>query len=415
MDDSNIEQAFNELLAWCRARNFAGHDPFDALNSRLFNLTPLKYSRTARLLWTQAMKRSPVNLRPLALVPRQQNPKGLALFALAAVANYRRLKQDEADGSEAETVAARSEARSLLVELGRMTSPGYPHAWGYNFDWQSRNFFAPRGTPMIVPTAFAARAFIEGYQAFGEDNYLRQATGAGDFVLNKLKRVAESPDEVCFSYSPLDDTQIFNASLLAAETLASVVPLTGAPGFCDYVTRAVRYVVRRQREDGSWGYGAGAGQQWVDNFHTAYVLLSLSRIMKSSCGQINWEMDLKSALRRGYEFWRERFFLADGWPKYYHDSLYPADAHAAATAIITLLEFQEIDGDAKPLAEKIAAWTISNLRDDCGFFYYQRRRFHTVRTPYMRWTEGWMLYALARLLETVQSPRSKVQSQDKDR
>ena len=35
-------------------------------------------------------------------------------------------------------------------------------AWGYNFDWQSRNFFAPRGTPTIVPTAFAARALIEG-------------------------------------------------------------------------------------------------------------------------------------------------------------------------------------------------------------------------------------------------------------
>ena len=42
---------------------------------------------------------------------------------------------------------------------------------------------------------------------------------------------------------------------------------------------------------------------------------------------------------------------------------------------------------------------FSNLRDGRGFFYYQRRRFYTVRTPYMRWTQGWMLYALARLLE----------------
>jgi hypothetical protein len=124
-------------------------------------------------------------------------------------------------------------------------------------------------------------------------------------------------------------------------------------------------------------------------------LLSLGRIAKS-CGA---EDEIKQALQSGYLFWRERFFLADGWPKYYHDRLYPADAHAAATAIITLLELRELDSGAPLLAEKIAAWTIRNLRDARGFFYYQRRRFYTVQTPYMRWTQSWMLYALARLLE----------------
>jgi rhamnogalacturonyl hydrolase YesR len=407
MADSTIEQAFNELLAWCRARDFAGYDPFDALNSRLFQSTSFKNSSAARLLWTQALKRSPVDLRSLALVPPQKNAKGLALFALAALANYRRLKTSETQTGAAETAkpptvaaetaTAETEARDLLDQLWRTRIQGYGGAaWGYNFAWQSRNFYAPLGTPMIVPTAFAARAYVEAYQALGDDKYLKTARSSCDFVINDLKRTLESDEEICFSYSPLDDTQIFNASLLAAETLASVAALTQEPGFCDFATRAARYAIRRQRDDGSWGYGAAAGQQWTDNFHTAYVLLSLSRIMKSSCAG---EIDLSSPLQRGYEFWRERFFLADGWPKYYHDSLYPADAHAAATAIITLLEFQEIDRGARALAEKIAAWTIKNLRDGSGFFYYQRRRFHTVRTPFMRWTQGWMLYALARLLE----------------
>jgi hypothetical protein len=110
-------------------------------------------------------------------------------------------------------------------------------------------------------------------------------------------------------------------------------------------------------------------------------------------------VDLELSVKRGYEFWRERFFLADGWPKYYHDALYPADAHAAATAIVTLLELRELDSEALSFAETIADWTIRNLRDARGFFYYRRHRFHTVRTPYMRWTQAWMLYALARLLE----------------
>ena len=104
-------------------------------------------------------------------------------------------------------------------------------------------------------------------------------------------------------------------------------------------------------------------------------------------------------LQRGYEFWCKSFFLADGWAKYYHDTLYPVDTHAAATAIVSFLDLSELDRNALPKAEQIAAWSISNLRDRRGFFYYQRRRFHTVRTPFMRWTQAWMLYALARLLE----------------
>jgi hypothetical protein len=222
------------------------------------------------------------------------------------------------------------------------------------------------------------------------------ARSSCDFILYDLKRTVDSEDEVCFSYSPLDSTQIFNASLLAAETLAGVGTLSTETAFCDLALRAARYVVRKQRADASWAYGVGGGQQWTDNIHTAYVLLSLARIAKASVAA---NAELNNPWQRGYTFWRERFFLADGWPKYYHDSLYPADAHAAATAIIALLEFCEMDRGAQPLAELIAAWTIRNLRDARGFFYYQRRRFYSVHTPYMRWTQGWMLYALARLLE----------------
>jgi hypothetical protein len=384
----SIEQAFTELLAWCRRNDFAGYDPFDALNSRAFQVTPFSRSRTARLLWTQALKRSPINLRSAVLIPKQKNSKGIALFALAALATYRRLKTSQAE----------TEARALLDQLCQMRSNGQSGAaWGYNFPWQSRKFFAPQHTPMIVPTAFAARAFIEAYQAFSDDEYLKAARSACDFIVNDLARTDISSDEVCFSYSPSDKTQIFNASLLAAETLASVGHLTGESELCELATKAARYVIKRQRADGAWAYGADDGQEWVDSFHTAYVLLSLARISES-CSDLDG--DIESSLQHGFSFWRRSFFLADGWPKYYHDSLYPADAHAAATAIVTLLELQKLDAGARELAGAIAGWTITNLRDTRGFFYYQRRRFGTVRTPFMRWTQAWMLYALARLLET---------------
>jgi hypothetical protein len=398
---SFFQTAYDELFSWCRQNDFAGHDPFDALNSRLFQSTPLVQSRNARLIWTQLVKRSPADARTLVGVPAERNAKGIALFALAQIADYRRVKTKEAAAGMHE----------FLTWLLAMKVDGYNGAaWGYNFDWQSRKFFASRNTPTIVPTAFAARALIEGAKCGRnvgpdlqdlvqdlQDEYLRVARSVCDFILKDLPRSVETESEVCFSYAPQSDTKIFNASLLAAEVLASVGQMTGEDELLNHTERATRYVVNKQQPDGSWSYGTDPKQSWKDNFHTAYVLFSLKRIINVS----GTREEFQPALERGYQFWKTNFFLAEGWPKYYDDDPYPVDAHAAASAIVTFLECRELDPDASRLAQNVANWTIRNLRDSRGFFYYQKRRFYTVRKPYMRWTQAWMLYALSRLLEDL--------------
>jgi hypothetical protein len=393
LSHSLFQTAYDELFSWCRERDFAGHDPFDALNSRLFQATPLAQSRNARLIWTQLIKRSPTDFRKLAGVPPQRNAKGVALFALAQLANYRRTRTAESEAQAHELLAA-----LLSMKLDGYTGP----AWGYNFDWQSRNFFAPRGTPTIVPTAFAARALVEAvedFQDYRDGIYMRAARGVCDFIMRDLPRTVDNETELCFSYAPESSTRIFNANLLAAEVLASVAGLTGENELLSLAKRATRYVVNNQQPDGSWSYGAEVKQSWIDSFHTAYVLFSLKRIIeKSTVGA-----EFQPAWQRGYQYWKNNFFLAEGWPKYYHDDPYPADAHAAASAIITLLECRALDSSAAKLAQDVARWTIQKLRDRRGFFYYQRRRFYTVRKPYMRWTQAWMLYALARLLEAQET------------
>src|SRR5260370_5466652 len=171
----DIKTEHRDLWHGCRAHDFAGYDPYDALPSRLFQATPFKHSRLARLSLTQLFKRSPLNFRRLALVPAERNPKGTALFALAALADYRRLR----------TVEAETDARALLDDLlaAPLTGKSGAACWGYNFDWQSRSFFAPRGTPTVVPTSFAARAFIDATCAFGDGDELEGARSACDFIL----------------------------------------------------------------------------------------------------------------------------------------------------------------------------------------------------------------------------------------
>ena len=375
-----FQAAYDQLFSWCQEHDFAGHDPFDALNSRLFQATPLAQSRNARFIWTQLIKRSPADFRNVMRVPAERNAKGIALFTLAQIANHRRLKTPESETA----------VRHFLDALLSMKATGYSGAcWGYNFDWQSRNFFAPRGTPTIVPTAFAARALIEA----GHE----EARSVCDFIINDVPRTVDTEAELCFSYAPNTNTRIFNASLLAAEVLACVRNQTGETALLNLADRATRYVVNNQQPDGSWLYGTDPKQAWIDNFHTAYVLFSLKRIIDIS----SLKDEFQPALARGYQYWKNTFFLADGWPKYYDHDLYPVDAHAAASAIVTFLECRELDDDALRLAQQVATWTIQNLRDSRGFFYYQRRRFYTVRKPYMRWTQAWMLYALSRLLEEL--------------
>ena len=385
-DHTDFENAYQQLFSWCRDLEFCGHDPFDALNSDLFRLSPFANSPTARLLWTQLLKRSPIDLRGVALVLPGPNAKGIALFALAQLAIYRRERSE----------TAAQEVKNLLSMLLWLKLEGFSGAaWGYNFDWQSRNFFAPRGTPTVVPTAFAARALIEAAREFPNEEYLNVARSAGDFLLRDLPRTVDTETELCFSYVPNSNTRIFNASLLAAEVLASLGNITNDPTLCATAERAARYVVNQQGPDGSWTYGTEPAQSWIDNFHTAYILFSLKRII-AAC---NSGEEFQHSLQRGYRYWLETFFLADGWPKYYHDDLYPVDAHAAGSAIVTFMECRDLDERSTAMAQQVASWTIQNLRDKRGFFYYQRRRFYTIRKPYMRWTQAWMLYALGRLLE----------------
>jgi uncharacterized protein YyaL (SSP411 family) len=336
-----------------------------------------------------------LNLRRLVRVPLQKNAKGIALFALATLSEYRRTH----------SVAAKTSAKEFLDELLKMQLEGFSGAaWGYNFDWQSRVLFAPRNTPAVVPTAFVARALIEASEALGDDNYLEAARSVCDFIIRDLPQSVESETELCFGYTPTSNTRVLNASLLAAEVLISVAAKTGERELMDLGLRATRYVVQRQHKNGSWSYGEDAGQEWVDNFHTAFVLSSLIRIIRYG-GSDAREFEL--ALSRGYEFWFSTFVIAEKWPKYYDDSPFPADIHAAASAINTLADLNELDNRALLQAERIAAWSVKNMRDQQGFFYYQRRRHSVIRTPFMRWSQAWMLYGLARLLEEKEHHAAK--------
>ncbi len=57
------------------------------------------------------------------------------------------------------------------------------------------------------------------------------------------------------------------------------------------------------------------------------------------------------------------------------------------------------------MAEKVARWTIENMRDPSGYFYYRKYPVLTARTPYFHWGQATMFKALAHLCLSL-SPRA---------
>ena len=383
---------YDQLFAYCEAENFAGYDPFDGLNSKIFQALPSKHLTIARLAWLQMVKRSPYNLRKILKIEKGVNPKGIALFTLAELSRFR-VTNDEKHAENAKKLLE----KLLTLKIQNPKSKIQNRiAFGYNFDWQSRAFFAPQGTPTIVPTAFANQALIEGYTLFRDEKYLETAQAICQFITEDLNRIDETADEVCFSYTPIDKSVIFNASLLAGECLANVGALTNNNEYLNLAEKTANYVLRHQQADGSWTYGAKLRHKWIDNFHTAYVLLSLYRLQKLIP---NLQNKSANPLKIGYKFWIENFFLADGTPKYFDKEIYPIDIHSASAAIVALCELREFDESAQPLAEKVALWTVENMRDPRGFFYYQKRSSSIIKTSFIRWANAWTAYAIAKKLE----------------
>ena len=378
-----ISASINLLDTWLENHKFLGWDPHDALNSPLLKKLSFE-NRLLGIFWVQLLKRLPINLRPLLGVPKGYNPKGMGLF----LSSYLRKYQNLGDEAHLERISYFSNW------LRNNISPGYSGAcWGYNFDWPNRGFYAPKGTPTIINTSFIGLAFLDLYHVLNDGDALKVALSACEFILDDLNVLQARTGEICFSYTPLDQRYIHNANLMGAQLLAEVFVQTNQAKLSDKALAAARYTLRHQQLDGSWFYGEAQKEQWADNFHTGFVLVALKKI----AGALDQD-DFSNSIQRGYRYWKDIFFRPNGIPKYYNDRLYPIDIHCIAQAILTYLEFREMDPEALQRACHLALWGIENMQAPEGFFYYQMYPSYSIRIPYIRWSQAWMQMALTELL-----------------
>ena len=55
----------------------------------------------------------------------------------------------------------------------------------------------------------------------------------------------------------------------------------------------------------------------------------------------------------------------------------------------------------RELADRVVQWTLRNMQDKNGYFYYQIRPVISSKIPYMRWSNAFMFNALTLYLKTL--------------
>jgi len=379
-----IRKSLDKLKDYCEKESFKGYDPYDGLNSTFFKSLPfISKNRIARLVWIQTFKRSPINLRSALGVKKGYNAKALGLF----LASYCNLY--EIDKKEEYLEKIHLLADQILTLINKEYSGA---CWGYNFDWQARAFFQPNNTPTVVASTFVASALLDAYEITNNKALLSTTRSTCDFILKDLNRTYDEAGNFAFSYSPLDKSVVFNASLLGSRILSRVYNFTKEEHLIEEAKKSVQFCCNAQHKDGSWGYGTLPFHQWIDNFHTGYNLECIADYMKYS-GDASYHEQLD----KGFEYYINTFFTEEGISKYYNNSVYPIDVHAPAQLVITLKKLGTF-AKCKGVVDKVLQWTIHNMQSDKGYFYYQKNKYFSSRIPYIRWAQAWMFYALSTYL-----------------
>lgn len=376
----STSNAVTRIRRWGETRDWRGYDPYDALNSPFAPYLTFG-SRLARRVLTQAVKLSPLNLRPALRIAPAWNSKAIALVASA----YSRLA---AAGDE----TANGPARRWLTWLVDNGSADVGLGWGYHFDVQTRFFSYPRGTPNVIATSFAAHALLDGQELLGDKRWGEAVERSCEFLLARLLHTEAG--RVYFRYLPAETELVHNANVLGCSVLARAAAFLGREDLRETVHRALPASLDAQRPDGSWPYAEGEGHDWVDNFHTGYVLEGLAM-----CDPL---FPVRSQLERGVDYWERKLFLPDGTPKYFAERAWPIDAHNYAQAIETRLAVASWRPGAVDAAERCARQLVESMLTPDGHVAFQRRRWWTSKVPYVRWTTAPAFRALARL-ELVRS------------
>lgn len=330
-----------------------------------------------------------------------------ALLPAARRLFHRRIRFPIADAHYAMGFAflSRAEASSthldravrFLAELKRSRCPGFEeYCWGYPFDWVTRNGVMKRGTPLITSTPYAYEAFLQVHQLDPRDEWLDILASIVRHACRDIKDFPAPGSErarTC-SYNPFDTGGVVNASAYRAAMLASASRLFDNEEYWAIAEGNLWFVLESQNKDGSWPYARDGVRDFVDHFHTCFVMKALAKVHS-----LTGHAETLATLDRGVRYYLANLFDADGLPRPFARAprltVYKRELYDCAECINLCLLLRDRFPELHEKLQTVVAGILKDWIKPDGSFRSRKLILGWDNVPMHRWAQSQMFRSLA--------------------
>lgn len=292
-----------------------------------------------------------------------------------------------------------SRAVHFLEVLKATRCSGYDHyCWGYPFNWETRRGTIRQGTPLITTVPYVYEAFWQVYQIDGRQEWREIMHSIAQHALQDYQDFETSPTASTCSYTPeRDDTGgVVNASAYRAFLLTRAALDFSEEKYLEVADRNLNFVIESQNADGSWYYSTDGQRDFVDHFHTCFVLKTLAKIEA-----ITKDQKCTRAIERGIHYYMSNLFDIKMLPKpfsrrprmtVYRRELYDY-AECINVAVLLAGRFPALDKILSRVTNDLGRWQKSD-----GSFRSRRLLLGWDNTPMHRWAQAQLFRSLCFLI-----------------
>ena len=297
----------------------------------------------------------------------------------------------EAKGDKADL----AKAKHFLEILKTTRCLGFKDCgWGYPFDWVTRKGDIKAGTPLITTTPYVFEAFLQVQRLQPQEETKVVLESIAREVANDYKDFKYSEAAYTCSYTPTDNGLVVNASAYRAFTLISAATFLLKDDLRAIVGGNLNFVLETQKADGSWPYAVDGVRDFVDHFHTCFVMKALAKIYLMT-GNVR----VREALARGLDYYLNNLFSEEGMPRPFSKAprmtVYQCELYDCAECInLCLLLRQEFPQLEKTLAT-VMSGILGNWVKPDGSFRSRKLKYGWDNVPMHRWAQSQMFRALA--------------------
>jgi hypothetical protein len=286
------------------------------------------------------------------------------------------------------------------------------YCWGYPFDWVWRGGTIKRDTPLITTTPYVYEAFLQVFQLDSRDEWKLILESIARHVAIDIKDFRTSETASSCSYTPFDEGGVINAAAYRAFLLTSASRVFSNDEYWKAGERNLNFVLENQNPDGSWPYAMDGVRDFVDHFHTCFVMKALAKIHALTGHAATLE-----ALRKGVSYYLDNLFDTDGLPKPFSRAprltVYKRELYDCAECINLCLLLRDRFPQLEATVETVVGGILKDWIKPDGSFRSRRLYLGWDNVPMHRWGQSQMFRSLAFYLrESINARAQRDQRSD---